>query len=170
MAPFSPFPRARPRGKNCGGSPKIQVVYCSPSVAAPWTRPATRPGGAWVLTIVLLDAGRKYDSLLAAQDGGGPDLSRAAPGRSGPLLRLILTSLVLLFTRFLASTFSSESGLHTLFLAGLQVKGVALNLLDNVFLLHLALETSQSVLEGFALLKSYFCQTDTPPNPSGWTE
>jgi len=97
-------------------------------------------------------------------------LSRAAPGRSGPFLRLILTSLVLLFTRFLASTFSSESGLHTLFLAGLQVKGVALNLLDNVFLLHLALETSQSVLEGFALLKSYFCQTDTPPNPSGWTE
>jgi hypothetical protein len=36
--------------------------------------------------------------------------------------------------------------------------------------LHLALETAQSVLEGLALLKSYFCQTDTPPNPSGWTE
>jgi hypothetical protein len=32
MAPFSPFPRAHPRGKNCGGSPKIQVVYCSPSL------------------------------------------------------------------------------------------------------------------------------------------
>jgi len=32
MAPFSPFPRAQPRGKSCGGSPKIQVVYCSPSV------------------------------------------------------------------------------------------------------------------------------------------
>jgi hypothetical protein len=47
---------------------------------------------------------------------------------------------------------------------------VALNLLDNVFLLHLALEAAQSVLEAFALLKSYFCQTDTPPNPSGWTE
>jgi hypothetical protein len=36
--------------------------------------------------------------------------------------------------------------------------------------LHLALETTQSVLEGFTLLKSYFCQTDTPPNPSRWTE
>jgi|SRR5208282_1969121 hypothetical protein len=101
---------------------------------------------------------------------GGPDLSRAAPGRSGPFLRLILVLLVLLFTRFLASSFASESGFDTLFLAGLQVKGVALNLLDNVFLLHLALETSQSVLEGLALLKSYFCQTDTPPNSSGWTE
>jgi len=31
MAPFSPFPRAHPRGKNCGGDPKIQVVYYSPS-------------------------------------------------------------------------------------------------------------------------------------------
>jgi hypothetical protein len=36
--------------------------------------------------------------------------------------------------------------------------------------LHLALEAAQSVLEGFPLLKSHFCQTDTPPNPSGWTE
>jgi hypothetical protein len=36
--------------------------------------------------------------------------------------------------------------------------------------LHLALETAQSILEGFTLLKSNFCQTDTPPNPSGWTE
>jgi hypothetical protein len=36
--------------------------------------------------------------------------------------------------------------------------------------LHLALEPPQSVLEGFSLLKSDFCQTDTPPNPSGWTE
>jgi hypothetical protein len=36
--------------------------------------------------------------------------------------------------------------------------------------LNLALEPTQSILEGFSLLKSYFCQTDTPPNPSGWTE
>jgi hypothetical protein len=36
--------------------------------------------------------------------------------------------------------------------------------------LHLAFETAQSVFERFSLLKSYFCQTDTPPNPSGGTE
>lgn len=81
-----------------------------------------------------------------------------------------MAALVLFFARFFASSLASKSGLHTLFLAGLQVEGVALDLLDNVFLLHLALETAQSVLEGFTLLKSYFCQTDTPPNPSGWTE
>jgi hypothetical protein len=79
-------------------------------------------------------------------------------------------ALILFFARFLASSLASESSLDTLFLARLQVKGVALDLLDNVFLLHLALEAAQSVLEGFTLLKSYFCQTDTPPNPSGWTE
>jgi hypothetical protein len=47
---------------------------------------------------------------------------------------------------------------------------VALNLLDNVFLLHLALETAQRVLERLTFLEPYFCQTDTPPNPPGWTE
>ena len=78
--------------------------------------------------------------------------------------------LVLFFSRFLASTLAGESSLNTLFLAGLQVKGVALDLLDNVFLLHLALEPPQCILEGLTLLKPYFCQTYTPPNSSGWTE
>ena len=96
----------------------------------------------------------------------GARLSRAAPGWSGPFS----LQLVLLFTSFLAGSFARERGLNTLLLAGLQVEGVTLNLLDNVFLLHLALEPTQSILEAFALLKSYFCQTDTPPNPSGWTE
>jgi hypothetical protein len=77
---------------------------------------------------------------------------------------------VLFLARFLTSSLARESGFDTLFLAGLQVEGVAFDLLDNVFLLHLALEAAQSVFEGFSLLKSYFCQTDTPPNSSGWTE
>jgi hypothetical protein len=47
---------------------------------------------------------------------------------------------------------------------------VALYLLDNVFLQHLAFEAAQSVLEGFALLKSSLCQPYTPPDSSRWTE
>jgi hypothetical protein len=35
--------------------------------------------------------------------------------------------------------------------------------------LHLALETSQRVFEGFTLLKSDFRQLTTPPNSSRWT-
>ncbi len=95
----------------------------------------------------------------------GGQIEQSRPGKERPFV-----ALVLFFARFLASSLASKSGLNTLFLAGLQVKGVALDLLDNVFLLHLALEAAQSVLEGFTLLKSYFCQTDTPPNPSRWTE
>jgi hypothetical protein len=98
----------------------------------------------------------------------GARLSRAAPGTERPFAAIVL--LVLFLTRLLTSAFTCESSFDTLFLARLQVEGVALDLLDNVFLLHLALETTQSVLEGFSLLKSNFCQTDTPPNPSGWTE
>jgi hypothetical protein len=78
--------------------------------------------------------------------------------------------LVLLLANFLASALASERRFHTFLLTGLQVKGVALDFFDNVFLLHLALEAAQSVFEGLTLLQSNFRQTDTPPNPSGGTE
>ena len=50
--------------------------------------------------------------------------------------------LVLLFTRLLPTALASQCFFHALLLAGLQVKGVTLDLLDDVFLLHLALETA----------------------------
>ena len=109
----------------------------------------------------------EYEIPAAARRGGG-QIEQGRPGKERPFPAL--PDLILFFTRFLASTLASESGLHTLFLAGRQVKGVALDLLDIVFLLHLALKTAQSILKGFTLLKSHFRQTDTPPNPSGWTE
>ena len=115
-----------------------------------------------------LYAGRidEYEWSLLQLNLGGGQIEQSRPGKERPSYLL----LVLLFARFLACPLASQRSLHSLFLAGLQVKGVALNLLDNVFLLHLALETAQSVLEGLALLKPNFCQTYTPPNPSGWTE
>src|SRR5580698_5614257 len=96
----------------------------------------------------------------------GARLSRAAPGWGRPFT----ASLVLLLTNFLASAFAGECGLHAFFFTWLQVKGVALDLFNNVFLLHFALETAQSVFKGFTLLQSNFRQTNTPPNPSGRTE
>jgi hypothetical protein len=76
---------------------------------------------------------------------------------------------VLLLANFLASALTSQRRLYTFLLTRLQVKGVALDLFDNVFLLHLPLEAAQCILEGFTLLQSNFRQTDTPPNPSGRT-
>ena len=78
--------------------------------------------------------------------------------------------LILFFSSFFPTAFACERFLDTLFFAGLQVKGVALNLLDDVFLLHLTLKTSQRVFEGFPLLKSDFRQLTTPPNSSRWTQ
>ena len=77
---------------------------------------------------------------------------------------------ILLFANLLTSALPSESGLHAFFFPGLQVKGVALDLFDNVFLLHFPLEAAQSVFEGLTLLQSNFRQTNTPPNPSRRTE
>jgi hypothetical protein len=67
-------------------------------------------------------------------------------------------SLVLLFTDLLAVPLSSQRFLYPPLLTRLQVKRVALDLLDNVFGLHFALEAPQSVLKGFAFLDTNFCQ------------
>ena len=114
----------------------------------------------------------------------GARWSRDAPGWGRPftapvlllqchsltVLRISNCFSILLFTNFFASALPSQRGLHAFLLARFQVKGVALNLFDNVFLLHFALEAAQSVFEGFTLLQSNIRQTDTPPNPSGRTE
>ena len=165
MAPFSPFPCAHPRGKNCGGTEKYWVVT-SPLVQPLGLGPhAPRTERGYKLSCFYAGRIKNMKSSLLQLNLVGARLSRAAPGRSGPLLLLVL-----FFTSLLAGSFASECGFHTLFLAGLQVKGVALDLLDNVFLLHLALEPPQRILQRLSLLKSNFCQTDTPPDSSGWTE
>ena len=95
-------------------------------------------------------------------------MEQGHPGTGRPFNASIV--LVLLFPYFLASAFSGQRGLYALLFTGFQVKGVALDLFDNVLLLHFALEAAQRILEGFTLLQPNFRQTDTPPNPSGRTD
>ena len=80
------------------------------------------------------------------------------------------TGLILLLADLFTSALTSERGFHAFLLTGFQVKGVAFYFFNDVFLLHFAFETAQSVFKGFTLLQSNFRQTDTPPNPSGRTE
>jgi hypothetical protein len=54
--------------------------------------------------------------------------------------------LVLFFACFFATAFASKRFFDALLLAWLQVKGVTLDLLDNVFLLHFTLKATQSIL------------------------
>src|SRR5438046_8737983 len=72
-------------------------------------------------------------------------------------------SLVLFFPCLLATAFTRQCFLYALFLARLQVEGVTLNLLENIFLLHFALETAQGGLVVLSLLSSEFRQVATPP-------
>jgi len=74
-------------------------------------------------------------------------------------------SSVLFLTRFFSAALTGQRFFYALFFARLQVKGVTLDLLDDVFLLHLALEATQCIFEGLALLKSYFCQLNYTPKP-----
>ena len=79
-------------------------------------------------------------SLLQLNMDGGPvEQSRSGTERPFP-------ALILFFTCLFACPFASEGSLYTLLFAGLQVKGVTLNLLDDVFLLYLAFEAAQGVL------------------------
>jgi hypothetical protein len=88
-----------------------------------------------------------------SSSGWGSRSSRAASGRRP------FPALILFFACFLARPFPSQRGLHALLFTRLQVEGVSLDLLDDVFLLDLALEAAKCVLEGFTLLQSNFCQT-----------
>ena len=54
--------------------------------------------------------------------------------------------LVLLFASLLAAALARQRFLHSLLLARLEVKGVTLHFLNNVLLLHFALEAAQGVL------------------------
>ncbi len=95
----------------------------------------------------------------AGPNGPAPSTLRAEAVRCGILLFL---RLVLLFPNLLTIAFTSQRLFYTLLLTRLQIKGVPLDLFDDVLGLNLAFETSQRVLKGFALLNSNLCQENTP--------
>jgi len=64
---------------------------------------------------------------------------------------------------FLRLRLRANASFTALLLARFQVERVTFHFLDDVFLLHLAFEAAQSVLEGFTLLNSDLRQTLHPP-------
>ena len=85
-------------------------------------------------------------------------------GPPGEKIQRPVDLLVLLLTRLFAATLTCQSLFRALLLAWFQVKRMALHFLDDVFLLHFALETTQSVFQALTILNPYFRQTNTPPN------
>jgi hypothetical protein len=62
-------------------------------------------------------------------------------------------TLIRLFATLFSSTLSRQGFLYALLLARLQVKGVTPDLLDDVFLLYLALEATKGLLQRLAFLQ-----------------
>lgn len=73
--------------------------------------------------------------------------------------------LILLTALLLAQSLSRERLFHTGLFSWLHVKAVPLDFLDDVFLLDLALESSQRIFQGFTFLNRYFCQVVFTPIP-----
>jgi hypothetical protein len=75
---------------------------------------------------------------------------------------------ILLFTSLLAVPLARQSCFNAFLLAGLQVVGVTFDFLNNVLLLHLPLESAQSIFQRFAFLNANLRQKKTPPNLPLW--
>ena len=68
-------------------------------------------------------------------------------------------NLVLLLAGLLTIPLARQGSLDATLFTGLQVVGMTLDFLDDVFLLNLALEPAQSVFERLAFLYANLCQS-----------
>src|SRR5689334_10319162 len=84
----------------------------------------------------------------------------------GVMTRPVFLPLFLLLAGLLAAALARQRFFHAFLLARLQIKGVPLDLLDDVLLLHLSLKTAQRVLEGLAFLHADFRQYRYTPKPA----
>jgi hypothetical protein len=72
--------------------------------------------------------------------------------------------LILLTTLLLTETLTRKSFLGATLLPGFHVVAVLFYFFDDVFRLHFALETPESILQRFALLNNNFCHAYSPPS------
>ena len=91
-----------------------------------------------------------------------------AKARAAALMAAALVEALIfgLFANFLLCPLTSQSLLYAELRARLQIVGMTLHFLNDVFRLNFALEATKSALNGLALLQSDFSQTKSPPNPA----
>ena len=94
----------------------------------------------------------------------------APPNSCGPQPKLrpgsqfvLALFLFLFFALFLTAAFACQRFLYAPLLTWLEVEGVTLDLLDDVLLLYLALEATQSVFKRLTFLQSNFRQRTLHP-------
>jgi hypothetical protein len=149
------------RKSNLSPGARMRRIFdSSPSVELPLDSARHALNGHGLLLCKTADT----PWLRISQTRECADKGKRAATRGGAALY----RLVLLFPSFFSAAFARQCFLHALLLARLQIKGVALNLLDYVLLLHFALETAQCILKGLALLQSDFCQWNYTPKLVQW--
>jgi hypothetical protein len=106
---------------------------------------------------IRVSTGKSYQSRVFSPSNCFFEAMGGSPSQS-PRILLYICELILLFTDLLAIPFACEGFLYAFLFAWFQVKGVALDLFDNVFRLHFPLETTKSILQRLAFLNTNFCQ------------
>jgi hypothetical protein len=96
-------------------------------------------------------------------EGSGEDLVEVIFRSNGPQWEQLIFGL---FANLLLCPLTSQSLLYAELRARLQIVGMTLDFLNDVFRLNFALEPTQGALNGLAFLQSNFCQTKSPPNPA----
>jgi hypothetical protein len=89
-------------------------------------------------------------------------------GGRAPVVSLGPSCLLRLASELLAITLSRQCLFRTTLVAWLQIERVFLDVLDNVFLLNLALEPSEGALDGLAFLNLDFSHACNTPSPAKW--
>ena len=94
--------------------------------------------------------------------------ARILRGGAGTARVTIVLKLLSLFTSLLAIPLARQSCLDAFLFTGLQIVGVTLDFLDDVFLLDLPLEPAQRIFQRLAFLYTNFCQSDPTSKPANW--
>src|SRR5271155_554287 len=79
-----------------------------------------------------------------------------------------IAGLILLFSCFLTIPLARQRFFYATALARLQVKGVTLHFLNDVFLLNLALKTAQCIFKRLAFLHANLCQMNHTSKHPNW--
>src|SRR5436190_6100755 len=97
------------------------------------------------------------------KNGGEPESLPVAAGCHSHEAKGVSRVLLRLAALLLTAPLAGEGLLGATLVARLQVERVFLDVLDDIFLLHLALEASQGAFDRFTFLHLDFGHVDSPP-------
>lgn len=127
--------------------------------------PAAQAGGIGAARLPNLESAGLSDTAPRLGPAFGGHRSHAMLACSSPQRAPLLRGAAIWFAvsgTLFAVTFASQRLLDALLLTRLQIEGVSLDILDDVFLEDLSLKAFECTLQAFAIVKLNFCQRNSP--------